>query len=44
MDIKTNMVLGLFKNNSYFKNLKEYLTEKMENKYMLKCILASQSL
>lgn len=32
MDIKTNMVLGLFKNNSYFKNLKEYLTEKMENK------------
>ena len=32
MDIKTKMVLGLFNNNSYFKNLKEYLTEKMENK------------
>lgn len=32
MDIKTKMVLGLFNNNSYFKNLKEYLTEKIENK------------
>ncbi len=31
MDIKSKIVLGLFNNNSYFKNLKEYLTEMVEN-------------
>ena len=31
MDIKSNIVLGLFNNNSYFKNLKEYLTEMVDN-------------
>lgn len=31
MDIKSKIVLGLFNDNSYFTNLKEYVTEMVEN-------------